>query len=74
MILYFIFLVERFFPEGIVNNLICIALLIWFLYYLLKAFSEDSKRLLLYEDYIEIIEGILESRKISESNQILVIH
>lgn len=52
MIVYFTFLVDRFFPEGAVNNLICVALFIWFLYYLLKAFSEDSKRLLLYEDYL----------------------
>ena len=43
MILYFTFLVERYFPEGIVNNLICIALLIWFLYYLLKAFRKIQK-------------------------------
>ena len=69
MIVYFSFLVDRFFPEGAVNNLICIALFLWFLYYLLKAFTEDSKRLLLYEDYIEVIEGILESRKKSEDNQ-----
>ncbi|WP_455616068.1 hypothetical protein [Eisenbergiella sp.] len=35
-----------------------------------QAFTEDSKRLLLYEDYIEVIEGILESRKKSETNRI----
>lgn len=69
MIVYFSFLADRFFPEGAVNNLICIALFLWFLDYLLKAFTEGSKRLLLYEDYIEVIEGILESRKKSEDNQ-----
>ena len=41
-----------------------------YLRYLLRSAMKVEGSLLLYEDYIEIIEGILESRKKSESNQI----
>lgn len=74
MIVLLTFILGNLFQNDAINNLVCIALIFWFLCYCINAFTNDSKRLLLYEDYIEIIEGILESRKISESNQILVIH
>lgn len=64
VIIAFTILFDRFFPEkDIITNICCILGIIWISGYMIANFAFDAKKVLMYEDYLEIVENMLEERK-----------
>ena len=60
-------MLDRFFPSDAINNFLCIIIFVYLFWELLKNYFGDTKKSLMYEDYLEIIENIIESRKMKEN-------
>ena len=67
VIILFTILFERIYPDtDSVTNFCWIAGLVWIAGYIIVKFVYDAKVALMYEDYLEVIENMLEKRTMEE--------